>query len=177
MYNSLPRVFYVMATGAVLFNAMFRENDMADWNLGEKDTPAGDMLTDVLNAEHGHLVASSAYSALHSNADDVSDLLEAGDKNSEPADAVCADGGNDSDNDGDDEVRLNREYFFHTDHMTASFFEHHRHRGLLRSACCLRSDALAVSHGRKGSKIHTAHRKHPVYHGHVRIRGRVSVAQ
>lgn len=61
------------------------------WNLGNKDKPACDLLTDVLNLRHGHLVAFSAYHSVHGNGDDPADLHAAGDKNQDPWDETYVD--------------------------------------------------------------------------------------
>lgn len=168
---------------------------MTDWNLGVGDNPAGDMLTDVLNVEHGHLVASGAYSALHSHGDEV-DLLEAGDRNSEPVDDTSLDGPefHASTYDGHDSVAdevtthsaHHQEFapLAHVPWLDASLFHCWYNLDPLKHASEIRSDVFSVSSMCRGSRQGTMRGKrrsaygatkdlsgkHQAFFGSVRIR-------
>lgn len=158
---------------------------MTDWNLGNKDEPAGDLLTDVLNDGHGHLVASGAYSALHSN-DEAGDLLEAGDKNSEPADEGSRDesdavGFNASSHDDDDlpgddivvchNTQQERAY---VPWLDASAFHFWSAVDPLKKVSSMRSELFATACGKSVARGNVAYRKHHQFHEGVRVRGRLS---
>lgn len=157
---------------------------MTDWNLGNKDEPVGDLLTDVLNHGNGHLVASSAYSALHSNDDDV-DLLEAGDKNSEPADEAsrdvsCGTGVDASSHDDDDlpsdgivACHDPQQEHAYSPWLDASGFHRWTAIDPQKKVVTSRSEVLAVARGKSVVRGSVVNRKHHQFHDGVRVRGRL----
>ncbi|MBI5400587.1 MAG: hypothetical protein HZB12_00510 [Candidatus Yonathbacteria bacterium] len=171
---------------------------MTDWNLGNKGNLNGDLLTDVLNVQHGYVVPGSAYHAVHSNNDEI-DMLEADDKNQFHWDGSYADpnydhvdselsSGVETEDTGNQVVTCEEEQLavavgINNDYEELStdlqvnaidlerwhpFFRHCHHRGVPKNTKHARSEVLAVSHGR-GVKSKVLRRKHHQFHEHIRV--------